>query len=54
MGIDGVVEAEAPGVEHEAGGWSGLALRLGVDRVAEEGAADVFHVDADLVGAASV
>ena len=54
LGGGGVGEAEAPGVEHEAGGGAGLALGLGIDGIAEEGAADVFHVDTDLVGAAGV
>lgn len=40
-------------MEHEAGGFDFLAGRVTVDRVSEDGATEtVFHVDADLVGAA--
>lgn len=49
-----VGESESPGVEHEAGGFPGLASGLGVDGVAEEGVAEEAVVDADLVGASGV
>jgi len=51
--VDGVVEAEFPGVEHQAGGGHFLAVGVAVDGVAQDGVAEGFlHVDADLVGAA--
>jgi len=49
-----VVEAEAPSVEHEASGLGDLPGDGGVDGVAEEGGADMFHVNPDLVSAAGV
>jgi hypothetical protein len=50
----GMGEAKPPGMEHEAPGIDGLALGVAVDRVAEERAAEVMEVDADLVSAAGV
>lgn len=50
----GVGEAEVAGVEHEAIGVGEGLTRLTVDGVAEDGGADVFEVDSDLVGAAGV
>jgi len=49
---DGVVEGELPSVEHEA--WGGELVFFSVDRIAEDGGAEVVHVDADLVGPAGV
>ncbi len=51
---DGVVEGEAPGVEHEAAGVCGGFGGFAVDDIAEEGGAFVVEVDADLMGAAGV
>ena len=49
-----VVEPKSPGVEHESSWLGDLARDVGVDRVAEEWGADVFHVNADLVSATGV
>ncbi|MEZ5300906.1 MAG: hypothetical protein R3F11_09680 [Verrucomicrobiales bacterium] len=48
---DRVGEGEAPGMEHEAAGLRLLPRGAGVDLIAEDRAAEAFHVDADLVGA---
>ena len=50
----GVLEAELAGVEHEAVGVGEAFALFAVDGVAENRCADVFEVDADLVGAAGV
>ena len=48
-----MVEGEFPGVEHEARGLDFLFGGMAVDGVAEDGTGEaVFHVDADLMGAA--
>lgn len=54
LASDGVVEGDAPGVEHEAAGLFGGFTGLAVDRVADEGRALVVEMDPDLVGAAGV
>ena len=45
---DGVVKGEAVGVEKLAV----MVVSFAVDGIAEDGTADVFEMDADLVGAA--
>ena len=47
-------EPKAPGVEHEPCAYDGLALRISVDGIAQERTAEMFEVNADLVGAAGV
>ena len=49
-----MVEGEPPGVEHQPAGAGFLALGLGVDRIADQRAAEVQQMHADLVGAARV
>ena len=46
-----MIHAELPGMKHHASGGDGLARWLGVDRIANEWASEVKHVDADLVSA---
>lgn len=51
--VDGVMETQLPGVQHEAGDMDDLALGVAVDGISQNGVAEAFaHVDADLVGAA--
>ena len=50
----GVVEAQAPSVEHESAGVERLPFEIAVDRVAQKRATEVFHVDADLMSAPGV
>ncbi len=47
------MEAELPGVQHEAGDMDELALGVAaVDGISQDGVSEAFaHVDADLVGA---
>ena len=49
--IGGQADFETPGVEHE-GGIGEARVFFAVDGVAEDGAAEVDHVDAELMGAA--
>jgi len=49
--IGGQADFETPGVEHE-GGIGEARVFFAVDGVAEDGAAEVGHVDAELMGAA--
>ena len=50
----GVAESQLAGVEHEAVGIGAFFTRFAVDGVTEDGCADVFEVNANLVGAAGV
>ena len=50
----GMVEGEAPGVQHEAARACLLPLRVGIDRIADERVAEVQHVHTNLVGAPCV
>jgi len=49
--IGGQADFEAPGVEHE-GGIGKVGVFFAVDGVAEDGAAEVGHMDAQLMGSA--
>ena len=49
-----VGKAKLSGVKHESAGLGLLAGDLGVDRVTKNRAAEVEHVDTDLMGSASV
>ena len=49
-----VGDAEPARVEHESARLRFLTVRFGVDRVSKDGATKVKHVDANLVGSASV
>ena len=50
--VDGMMEAELPGVQHEAGDVDDLALGVAIDGVSQDGVADVCAVLAQLVCAA--
>lgn len=49
-----MINGQFPCVEHQSPSVRALALRLGVDWVADEWSAFVFHVHADLMGATGV
>ena len=51
---DGMGETETPGMQHETPGFDRLSIGLRIDGIAYKGTAEVFHVDANLVGAAGV
>ena len=51
---DRVGDTEPACVQHQSAGLSLLAVELSVDHISDDGAADVVHVYADLVGAPSV
>ena len=51
---DGMGKTETPGMQHETPGFNRLSTGFRIDGIAQKGTAKVFHMDADLVGAARV